>query len=939
MNPYTLAQDGSTWSKWDLHVHTPETKLSNAYSTTSGADPWEKFIEKIDSSDVLVIGITDYFSIDNYEKFITLYSTKQHTVKKYFFPNIEFRLDVSVNKNAEEVNIHVIFNNDVPIQEIKRFLTHLNTNISISGSKIPCSQLQYSQFKTAAININDLKSSLKNVFGNRLCYIIGGACNNQGLRPDTKSPRKMNITDEIDRNCDFIFGGNQNCIYYLRTDRYENGEMALKKPVLAGCDAHSFNDLDTKLGKELFSTWIKAMPTFNGLRQILFEPEDRVKIRITEPDYKEPHNIIKNVSISDDNHIFGNQIININKNLNTIIGGKSSGKSLLLYSVAKSIDLGQVMRLHEKFPDFIPYDIDNMKVNITWSDGITDTNNVNDYWDVLDTTHPHKITYIPQLYINYLAEKNGRDELNNLIYEILLQNDEFKAFKVDMDSKIDLLNEHISTAITNLLELRYEIIANFNEKKNYSTPDVYDNEIKILNAEYEELNESSSFSKEEMEDYKRIKSEINSCENNIRLLANEKTYLQGIKNEIIQRRDNLTGNREANIVGVLFKYLNKLNNSRINTSRIIEIIKIGYNWILQTIDKEFSIAKKDENISTITNEKTELEKEILKYDEKQMAKTEIAPVLQKIDDLGNKKIQIIELTDRYKTMMTEYINIKEDISKMLKERNQMYQLIKEYVNEKINILGTELLLSCSVSYPLNCASLYDMINRNYKNNYINQLFVEDSNIVNVDYLPTFFENIKRVENGKIIFNDNSEQQLKMNSDLEKVYLALAEDRFYINYDVTYRGDNLLRMSPGKKGTVLLMLFIELNSSDNPILIDQPEDNLDNRTIYDLLCKMIKNKKKNRQIIIVTHNANLVVNTDAENVIVANQEGQDPEIEAIDNRAKFEYINGPIEISFRHDKSNTVLTKIGIKQHVCDILEGGKEAFRLRERKYQEELDG
>ena len=138
------------------------------------------------------------------------------------------------------------------------------------------------------------------------------------------------------------------------------------------------------------------------------------------------------------------------------------------------------------------------------------------------------------------------------------------------------------------------------------------------------------------------------------------------------------------------------------------------------------------------------------------------------------------------------------------------------------------------------------------------------------------------------------------------------------------------MSPGKKGTVLLILFLQISTSDYPILIDQPEDNLDNRTIYQLLCTMIKRKKSERQIIIVTHNANLVVGTDSENVIVANQQGQ------IDNASKsyrFEYVNGPIEMSFIDTDIKNELYSRGIREHVCDILEGGEEAFETRERKY------
>src|SRR3546814_600439 len=129
------------------------------------------------------------------------------------------------------------------------------------------------------------------------------------------------------------------------------------------------------------------------------------------------------------------------------------------------------------------------------------------------------------------------------------------------------------------------------------------------------------------------------------------------------------------------------------------------------------------------------------------------------------------------------------------------------------------------------------------------------------------------------------------------------------------------MSPGKKGTGLLILFLQISSSEYPILIDQPEDNLDNRTIYDLLCRMIKEKKKDRQIVIVTHNANLVVATDSENIIVANQEGQNGV--GSSSKYRFEYVNGAIEHSFANNKDiKEVLYRQGIREHVCDILEGG-----------------
>ena len=97
--------------------------------------------------------------------------------------------------------------------------------------------------------------------------------------------------------------------------------------------------------------------------------------------------------------------------------------------------------------------------------------------------------------------------------------------------------------------------------------------------------------------------------------------------------------------------------------------------------------------------------------------------------------------------------------------------------------------------------------------------------------------------------------------------------------------------------------------------------------------MIREKKQSRQIIIVSHNANLVVATDSENVIVANQLGQSASKRSFASR--FEYVNGPLELSFdkSSDPSLSELQAKGIKEHVCDILEGGIEAFHNREYRY------
>ena len=160
---------------------------------------------------------------------------------------------------------------------------------------------------------------------------------------------------------------------------------------------------------------------------------------------------------------------------------------------------------------------------------------------------------------------------------------------------------------------------------------------------------------------------------------------------------------------------------------------------------------------------------------------------------------------------------------------------------------------------------------------------------------------------------------------------LTRNWYSLDYSLTYQGDAFVNMSEGKQAFVILKLLLDFSDKKCPILIDQPEDSLDNRAIYHELVAYIKRKKKERQIILVTHNSNVVVSADAENVIVANQEGADtPNLGGM----KFQYINGALEDTKQRDEnSEYILSSQGIREHICDILEGGRIAFEKREQKY------
>jgi hypothetical protein len=143
----------------------------------------------------------------------------------------------------------------------------------------------------------------------------------------------------------------------------------------------------------------------------------------------------------------------------------------------------------------------------------------------------------------------------------------------------------------------------------------------------------------------------------------------------------------------------------------------------------------------------------------------------------------------------------------------------------------------------------------------------------------------------------------------------------VRYEISYDGVDIRKLSPGTRGIVLLLLYLALDDSDDrPLIIDQPEENLDPKSVFDELVPLFTAAKAKRQVIMVTHNANLVINTDADQIIVA-EAGQHPS----GGLPPIGYVAGGLE--------NTAIRKA-----VCDTLEGGEAAFRERARRLRVRLD-
>lgn len=139
----------------------------------------------------------------------------------------------------------------------------------------------------------------------------------------------------------------------------------------------------------------------------------------------------------------------------------------------------------------------------------------------------------------------------------------------------------------------------------------------------------------------------------------------------------------------------------------------------------------------------------------------------------------------------------------------------------------------------------------------------------------------------------------------------------IEYGIQYDGVAIEQLSPGTRGIVLLLLYLAVDRQDRrPLIVDQPEENLDPNSVFAELVPHFREARKRRQLIVVTHNANLVVNTDADQVIVATSVQDNP--------------IGLPTISYRSGS----LEDPKIRSLVCEILEGGERAFLERERRYR-----
>lgn len=306
---------------------------------------------------------------------------------------------------------------------------------------------------------------------------------------------------------------------------------------------------------------------------------------------------------------------------------------------------------------------------------------------------------------------------------------------------------------------------------------------------------------------------------------------------------------------------------------------------------------------------SETENDSIIYYEKEISKIE-NEYPEKIKELEQERINVLN---------SIYKNVKEEI----KIREQYYSAVQNFIDSNKTI-SEEIQLKFNVSITQNgfVEKFMQYIDSTKKGTYLRDNsaiinILKETNFDTMDGIRTFVNkviesinfNIKEVDKREIFVLNQLRNPDKYNELLDYIF---SLEYLTVQYELKLGDKSLKELSPGEKGLLLLIFYLLIDKDDMPLIIDQPEENLDNETIAKILVECINIARNRRQIIMVTHNPNLAVVCDAEQVIYC-------EIEK-NNKNKVNYVTGALE--------NPTINK-----YVTDILEGTMRAFKIRDDKY------
>ncbi len=960
---------GSEWRKWDLHVHTKSEQgytFSSDYTISTkeqNDDEYPKvFIENIYSIESLgAIAITDHNKADWIDRILEeneIFISHNHCERIAIFPGVEI-------ESSDGIHLLVIFNPETQSDVVKRdfrrntwketiehFLRAIQI-LSTNNSPETTEKILEEAEKWDAICIFAHVTSDKGFF-----RISSGS--------SKKRIYKHRLTQIFQKSLNASLTNGQKNIVEGRDPEYCDDKGSPKSVCcISSTDAKSLADIGRN------NLWIKADPTFEGLIQIIYEPEERVYIG-EEPNRKiERNKVIKSITISNSNNWFEDKPILLNEGLVTIIGGKGTGKTAILDLIAYATESYKCYEEDEnKSKSFLKKafkELKGAKIKVEWEDGGFNEREIKGLKDELEKSSKEcKVRYLPQDYVDQLCSEIGKNELERQIEDVIFQKipPELKAtytdFKSYKDAQLKVINNNKKRIAEQIRDINSQIYQHNLLIKSKATKkeeiEKIKEEIKRFEKEIERISEAVKDSEEQKEILIKLQSLTEKKSNLEKTISQLKTKLLKIEEIKSEVKIFLENSRE--FLDELKKGLEDIGIEK----EVIEKIRLVLypedfgqilderKEIIETKIKEKK-AELEETLRNIKEENGKIKLEKSKQDKIKEINKSLSELRKKIDSLyadikkiENAERKLPQLLERREDLFINYFELIFEEKEKLKE---IYSPLKNIL--KSSGEENEKLFDFTVKFNFDVSSMADegheLIDLRAEGMFRQKrpevlrerleelrfcLDLDNKEISDSDkeYIRMFLKEVEELftKDGKTLTSQLKEKRYTE----QDFYNWLYSTRYYnISYSIKFNGIELNNLSPGLKGVALLILFLELDKEDKrPILIDQPEENLDNRSVYHTLVRYFRNAKKRRQVIIVTHNPNLVVNTDSEQVIVANF---DRSLE--EQNSRISYVSGSLENTFKDDSTETTLEKQGIREHVCEILEGGKDAFEKREKKY------
>lgn len=908
---------GSEWRKWDLHVHTPFS-IVNDFGDSSQDATWEAYIADLEKlpEEVKVLGINDYLFLDGYKKVLQFKQAGRLPNIDLILPVIEFRLKEFVGHDQmKRINYHILFADAAILKpEVieQQFLNQLygkavlddtTTGITWGGAVTQQSlsdlgkairdatpqdkkkDLVGGDLELGFNNINFSLEALEELLDNPAkenTYLRGlflraiGKSEWEAYRWTGSVAGKKTIIN----GCDFVF-----CASATADDantakkRLEN--QSVNSRLLHCSDAHALSThatADLKIGR--CYTWIKADTTFEGLKQVIYEPLERVRLQEANPSFEYDKPYFSDLVVENEVGIFEGATeqvyfsptkLPLNKNLVGIIGGRGMGKSMLVDYWA------QAFKNHR--PDNSPYTtsaefkLEYAKDNLTTPTTESYIGNQENYLDFI---------YIKQQRLKEVSKKTAiasevkrllkieglsfAQTLDTEIQETLGRIEALEEWFNFEDENGQRLND--KDFVESLKKRSFELLKSITTEKNKKKLATYTENINALR----EL-------ESKVEAIDKMVEELNETQEafNVEIAESNETF------------DVTKGFKQVPLV-----------DFKLQTEALVHN-KVKLMEQKEEKEKQNQTIKADFAKDGFTGDLSSLLENAKTYQSNiQWAEKQLEAIAKQETALQNTLTSRGKLGEKVKA---EYERQKEEIDRAWTGILDNHATANKALIEKILLKEGKIVVQGEIEF--NEESFYDKLLAN-----VDRRTFRDKAALKAKF------NIHSLEDWVKFISDHLKEYLEGENaerltGIESVFFGLKDRGEYLRTvpKITYNRKPLEHLSVGQRGTVYLCLKLATDAFSKPIIFDQPEDDLDNEFIMNELIDIFKELKKYRQIIIVTHNANLVVNADAEQVVIAHNTDE-----------KLSYTSGSLE-------NPTII------ENVCKILEGGKEAFERRKNRY------